>query len=784
MLLFLIFLLPVVISGIFILRKVTSLTRLELILPAGVILGLTIFTFLLNSTAFFVKGPLGVLISYFLTASMGLVATKTLDKGDSKITVPIGKEFIFWILSIIFWSGFVLWKGAYALIGSDTNLYYSIAHSFIRGNFPILTPWQPDLPLSYHFGVFELLGAFYYLTNLNFIFLHISFSCFFIICSIQIIFWYRERVRSLWDFFFRNLIVAVLFISFGFFYLVLPTHTLTIPKIKSLNELVVSLRELPTVNQSIEVYGAPINLDGLIYFAFHTFGIAIFLTVALLFINRKKKLRAFNWIFVAICLSALALINESIFIVAVIPYVFIVVLTEFKNKTFSKNIIALLLTGLLTLVIVLVQGGTITMTIFHPKNITKSVELFPSKSDIKEDFASYHYFQEVSKVLDQDRFFSLTWVHLGVDFLILVSIIILALFRFQFKQYLFILFLFLSGLFSLLAYNFVVPRFLIANGNRFLSFSFFTLALLICLSLFKIVGLEKKGNLFGKLFLVALILLIFLPTILPPLALLSKTRFGENKLIPRSQEISDGMRWIKNNLPYNDTVMVLDSRTPHPSGVARLLVGSGVFAPIFPGEFRAYTIEASPEYFDIAYYLSPNALRKLKIAIILVDKTFFQTLPEIRKRQLTNGQYFKVLFDNSNLEKEWEKIYRIKEDYLQMGGEIDGSFEQIARIFSEKVRVYIDNEDNFDPTYLRRAIIFSLRSNQLYFEPQSGVYLNVEVDINQNTPGYDVNYDFLVLGKNKDPKEVCHCEVTLIWKGLRGEVNVWKNNLANSKNKP
>ena len=81
---------------------------------------------------------------------------------------------------------------------------------------------------------------------------------------------------------------------------------------------------------------------------------------------------------------------------------------------------------------------------------------------------------------------------------------------------------------------------------------------------------------------------------------------------------------------------------------------------------------------------------------------------------------------------------------------------------------------NFNPSYLRRAVIFILRDRDLYFLPQSGVYLNVEASINQKNPREDKDYDFLLLSPKTDPKNICQCRVELLWKGLRDNIYLWR----------
>ncbi|MDP3758620.1 MAG: hypothetical protein Q8Q86_02780, partial [Candidatus Daviesbacteria bacterium] len=332
--------------------------------------------------------------------------------------------------------------------------------------------------------------------------------------------------------------------------------------------------------------------------------------------------------------------------------------------------------------------------------------------------------------------------------------------------------LFIAGIFSLIAYDAIIPKFLVANGNRFLSASFLFLSLLICLSLIPLYEKIKK-SLVKKILFFILLGWVFIPTILPPLALLTKQRFGENKLIPKYQQGSEGILWLKRNIDLNERIVVLDKNAPHPSGQVRALVEAGVFAPVFWGDFRAFTIEASPEYIDIAFFLSPQALQKLKISMLFIDKLFYETIPEIRKQQLEDNKYFERIFDSLD-STNWEKIYRIKNRYLENGGELDGTLEQLLQVLPTRGKIYIDNEENFDPSFLRRPIIFSIRDRDLYYLPQSGVYLNVEANINSHPPLTDSSYDYLVLGKNTNPREVCKCQTEIMWTGLKGQVLLLK----------
>lgn len=761
--------------GILIFRKLLLIDQFELLLPAGSIFGIALYVLIVNSTSYFIKGEVGIYLSYFfLFLILALLILKKNSSTKLNLTPP--KKIFVYLFSIITWGLLIFWKGSFALIGSDTNLYYAVAHTFVKGNTPAFTPWQPGLPLAYHLGTFQLLGIFYLFTNLSFEFLHIFFSCFFILCSSQIIIWLWNRNFNLFSFLIGNLTAAITLISFGFLKVAIPISK-GFPQVSNYQQFFLWIRNLPNVNQSIEGYGAPVTLDTLIYFIFHAFGLALILSLVVLINYSKRHIFFRKWILIGIGLSALALINESAFVISVLGLVVIALINDFQNKVFELHKKYLILSFLFFILLffcglILIQGGTITNLIFNSKDINKSLQILPEKSN-NEALITYHVNQSISKAIPiRKDWLPFQWFSIGVDVLLVYSVISFIFVKYTKVQKNISITFLIMGISSMVAYYYVIPKYLPANGNRFLSFAFINLVLSSFYSIHNMIGYINQKFLRYLIFILLLILIIT-PTILPPLTLLTKTRFGENKLIPRPEEMTKGLRWIKDNLPFDSRVAILDVRAPHPSGMARVMVQSGVFAPVFTDQYRAYTIEASPEYLDLAFFLNPSSISELRINFILIDPQYFNTLPQRRKMQLEDTRYFKKIFDDSDKNQEWEKIYQIKDTYLNEAKDISGSFDELKRL-NLKGKIYIDNEENFHPDYLRRAIIFSLRQEDLYYQPQSGVYLNVEADIHQSKPKEDINYDYLILGPNRNPQVFCRCQLKLIWTGLKDNFFVWQ----------
>lgn len=763
-------LIPLLLSGIILLRRISSLNKFELLFPAGSIFGITLFIFLLNSTAFFIKGLNGVIFAYFLLLIPIILSFK--KENSRKIDFPRGKNLSLFITGIIVWGIFIAWKGNFALIGSDTNLYYSVAHSFIKGNFPPMTPWQPDLPLAYHLGAFELLGAFFGVTGLSFTFLHIFFSSLFIFLISQIIIWLWIRHKSIYSFIWGNMASLIVLVSFGFFKFVIPQFPIILPEINNFHQFFLWIRNLPTVNQTIEVYGAPFNLDALLYFIFHPLGLAIFFAFLTLIIYPGKKVFV-EWVILMIGLITLSIVNESIFIVSAPSLLVVKLLIDYKKQRLLslKKLFLIIST---TVIVIFLQNGFISNNFFTNSNIEPSVLLFPQKKQVKEDFKAYHYYQQISKEHSHDKkWLPFNWYHIGLDLLLILSIMLLVFVSISQEQKAIALGLLISGFLSIAAYNFIIPRFIIANGNRFLSFTFIFLSLLFTYLLYTLIESLNPKNKFITVFLMVLSFWLFVPTILPPLTQLSKNRFGENKLVPKMEQMDESMKWMKDNLSYNKRALVLDVRAPHPSGVARALTQAGVFSPLFSGNIRVYTIEASPEYFDVAYYLSPKALAALKIDTLAIDSGFYSSLPLLRQQQLNDQRLFEVIFSKDFADGNWERIFNIRSSYFEIA-EMEGTFNQFVSSQKLEGRIYIDNEENFDPSYLRRALIFSVRGKDIYYLPQSGVYLNVEASISSKMPTSEKNYDYLLLSPITDAKRVCNCRAKLMWTGLRDKVFLYK----------
>lgn len=801
--------LPPILVGIAVVKKYSEVKRIELLLPSGIIIGLSLYIFLLNITFHIIPGELGILLSYLGLLILCIVFYKNTHL---KLSFKFDLKFLLlWAFSIIFWGGFLYWKAGHALIGGDVNIYYSIASSFIKGNYPPMAPWQPDVSLSYHIGVLELLGALHFLTNLSYEFLHLALSFIFVFSAIQIVLWFVGIGVSIKRFILINTLIFIVFISSGFLKIAFPTQHHYFPNIASFNDLIIWLRQLPTARESIEVYGAPTNLDALIYVIFHAAGISLFLSIVTLLTYPLRRALFKTWVIVLISASSLALTNEAIFVAAFpaflvcmylwyfynfndltsrpsslisdLRFMFIVIKKSITLKTLSSFILGSY--GKLTLLIflmgtfVFLQGGVITnnLKLFNNGKIESSVVVFPKRDDIKGDFISYHLDSMRTKIHPpENQWLPFKWISLGVDLMLLFGFIFVFLNKATAERKQLYLLIFLTSLFAILSYNFIVPKYILANSNRILVIAFQLLAILFLLFSFWFMNLlfGRKKTILTVLKVIFFVLVI-LPTVIPPIATLSKTRFGENKLIPKYQQKSHAHIWIKNNLSLKERVVVLDSRTPHPSGAAKLMINSGVSSPVFAGGFKSYSIEAGPEYMDIAYTLSPKALNDLSIDYLLLDNVYIEKLPQSRREQLNNDSLFEILHHSNKEDGGWERVYKVKGEYFRLSQELDGTLSQFKKIAPLQGSYYIDDDKKFNPDFLRRAIIFTLKDRDLSFVAGSGVYQHTEIIVNFKDHQAGNKYKYYVLADGTSPFVLCQCQTKALWQSYNKMFFLWEN---------
>lgn len=788
--------LPIWFSGLVITRIISSEKRLEVLLPVSLFGGICLFTFLLNILSYIFPPPQGIYIIYALFALLALILWHF---QQPKVDMPRGTSLILYILSTAVW-GILLFKiiGHMNLTG-DPFIYQTIGKSFTRGNFPIYESWEPDIKLSYHYGPSIFLGVFHKLFNLPFDLVQRSTSFITTLMLSQFLIWIFKRHLSLKSLLIYQLIPLIALICLGNWIIALPMFPLTRPS--NFPGLIAWLSGLPTAHMNISTYGgATVALDGLMYFYHELIGMASFIWIVWLTFTYRQDRRLFSFFFLAVSIAATIIINEVFFPISILSVGLIIFFKEFQNKfNFSrKNILVLFTLFTLFCLTVIFQGGVLTESLFGKKSEYPTIQLFPDKknimmlidksiplADYTKQMISLEDYQKIqqSSLLypPNERWLPFRWFHPSFIFFYLANLVI-CLILYIYKQknrFLLCLTLLLSAAFATLIYN---STYIIGNNSsRLIAFAYTFLGTNLVLSLIWLLEFLKRVNNFYLFLVLILIAWLSIPSILPSLVQQLTPKESQNKFFSQeSDNLPPTLNWMYNNLPYNSRIVNVVAGNYNGATLSKV----GIFTPTWTGKYRAYTMDGSPDYFDLIYTLNPSVVKKFKITYLVIDSTSFAKLPLVRQQQLSSLSYFPPVYGYS-LGNIWERIYRITDKYLLESEDLPGTFQELNQKIPNTVKIYIDKESPPSKgdlglwASLRRALIFTLKDRDLYYEYglSSGnnlPYQHVEARVSGNPPSPSINYDYLALYSETQSKSVCHCQAKIIWRGFEDNIVIWQ----------
>ena len=788
------------ISGLIIVRRICSDTRIQLLLPTSVITGIALYIFLLNLTAHFIKGEMGfyvallieIIAAFLLRAKMNyseasfgvsLRASSSVNHSSSaklegysgsrikagKIIFPQKGEKAIWIITSLIWFIFLFYITATGSASSPDwlhNSYY--ASLLLRGDFPIHNPFQPGSLSSYHIGMPEILGLFRLFTGGADTFLGSTIALLTLFAMSQILQWTLKLKSSVFNLLLHIFIPLTFLMSLGNLMIIWP-YQLRLPQID--NGIYGFLRSLPTLYNTYVPYGAPASLDGLNLFLHRMLSLSIFTALIPLVVYPNKLKKILSSGLIIILLGALALSDEAVFIVAAPSVVLISFFTLFE-----KNIKQWILFSLIALFVTIFQGGLVTEAVFKSDASFAKVLLFPAdQTGPTAKFTNYHSYRMEAQESKSGQVGPLKWFHFGAVWQVGALLITCCAFTFYSfkrklgdKSHLYLTWLFCSSaIFALIAFHAVVPiGWTHLNGNRFLSLAYQLsgVGIIILIIFFWI-------NFKGKSWIKVLSAWIVLVSIIPTIAIL----FPREKINwftrvidpPKAEHI-----WIKDNLRVNTKILPFTAEFPTDSAV-ELVKMAGVFTPLWYEKPEVQGSGITPPYFDLFYTQNPEVLKKLKIEYILTNKTYRSTLNEERLADLNNQEYFKTEY----IDKQRDVIItKILPAYFQKGENYNGTFYELSQILPEKGKFFIESAPEINETVWRIAFLtLQMKDYEMYYSTKFLPVYNyiINVDLKYHGESND-KYDYLVLGLKTDPKFVCSCQTELLWSDKAGYVNVWK----------
>src|SRR3989344_2965765 len=260
----------IIFCGLNLFRRATEEKRAEVVIPSGIIIGIAIYVFLLNLVTHFLRGPLGFYLALVIELALTFLAIAYARL--EPLQYPVGRSKAVWIVSLLFWAIFlfIITSTGHAASG-DASTHYILASRFLRGDYPIHSPFQPDFLAYYHVGAAELLGAFKAITGASYELLFSLFSLISLLSISQILtFLLKPNSDKPYSIILSFLIPVVAVISLGEFIIVWP-YVAELPDIKG--NLVAWLGQLPLYG----AFGASTSLDSFSLFIHRMLALACFI---------------------------------------------------------------------------------------------------------------------------------------------------------------------------------------------------------------------------------------------------------------------------------------------------------------------------------------------------------------------------------------------------------------------------------------------------------------------------------------------------------------------------
>lgn len=712
------------------------------------IVGLLGFLLVLSLGSYFFKGQLGVALMFFIYLLSAIFLAVKNPKAFASLKKLFQFKFSFGNLItaaiIVFYLGLILLYAHRSFIGSDSDIYFSIATSFAKGNYPTVLPWQPQFLTIYHQGALLIQGALWALSGRDIELIHYFFSVYtlwaiFILTTGVA----REKVRNLWC-----LIPAI-------FTVILVGGPVLLTKVTNLN-FSLNLLKLPDFLyfQSSNGAGAA-DLQGLIYNNFYSFGLASFLIF--LFLLAKQSVAKFN-LKRFLLLSALATlscsIDEVFFPIELILLVGIFFwqirgFPLFKGLSYSGA-----LTACLVILFFLIQNpirdSFLTPSPDFPRFKLLIESNFPPFEKLTyrpEEVITWNGVNTGSGAIDmfQARIkyvASKTVEGQGVSFTlldlrILMALLLLALIlkpdRFGF---LLLVSSFLSFILSLFVINTFWPPNAYRISNQAYQLAFFALSLTFIN--FRTVAL--------------IVLLLIIPqAVIAHAKIINTVTTSDKNNFTRPKKDLD-LEMITKYIPPSKVTIFLDRYpdvAPHSYLNYTALTKMGVFVPIAPASTKILNPSPGIEWLDSVNTLSPYALKKLKVDYVYIQNTALARLSAQRINQLKNKDYF----DQVKSFGEDGILYQIKPPFKEIKDE-EASLKRMSLKLGGDKKVYLDK---LSFPEVRRALILELAKNNHLIGPPHAhggdFYMYIEAILPFEPERLEAlnNLDYVLMDRNKNP---------------------------------
>ncbi len=714
-------------------------------LSGGMILGQLILIIFLGILSHFLKGKNGILIIFlaYLLSGIYLFAKniRLIPKIENKMKL---NNVVVTIISLTI-LGFLLFLVGTNEYGGDVIAYWGFATSFARGNYPIHSPWQPDLLSVHHKGTFMVEGVIDVLTKSNISLIH-TFQSYFVIAAGIFFLWGLVRHFLKKDI--LSIIPALFtYISFGAFFIPLPNllRQYITPEVERVTS------RLPLfVDAKIRLGGASV-LPDLIYINHRAAAQAgTFLIIGLIVLGLRIKER-YKALIVSVLSIAVISSDESFLpVLGTIAVGWLILLLKRAQNNDRKVILRyFVFAGLIFTFLFFIVDSALRDSLFVSISETSRFRIVYLKNDIITRMNEMR--SVVLKVNEGDGYF---WYLADARVLIIVGIV-LSVIEGSVLSYMLLFAILGSVAATLFLDHTLYPQ----NYARFLHQIYLFSGLLISYNLLSI--LYRKRT-YLKYFASASILFFIIPSIIFSLRYLYfQAKKPDYPNLYGGRPTTSVLSWMDKN--------IRDERVFFVEGYLRGLLHSpynlqaiqnfGFMVPVSPAYIKVHTPDFGVEAFDIIMTLNPTPIKKLKLDLIYIGSDQVKYYPEERINQLSNKNYFDVLYED-----EEGKLYKIKDKYREEISDVPRGLSDIASVLPRESSVYVDYPPNIVAA-LRAAVLLLLKDYpHVYTHWMGGAFNYIETEIKTTTPEDGDKYDYLVLAELTDPYSVCDCRiVNKIW---------------------
>lgn len=710
-------------SGVIIANKLFQRVNPILIIGLGSVIGPLGLLLTAGISSYIFKGFFAETLVFFTyTLSIIIWGFKDLrqlkldfKKYFTKISLLLG------LIIIGYLYAFFLIASAFDL-GGDVDVYFSIATSFAKGNYPSYLPWQPKFLTGYHMGVFIVEGIIFAVTKLSIYTIHCFFSAyiisalFLLITGITI----QKHGRSLIT------IIPALFgiVLFG-------GPVILINGIKNFSFQLSNLNLYPQlVDFKGSIGGGTGDFFGLFYRNFYPFSLATLIIALYSLAIYPWKTRLFTkYLIVAILLILTASIDESLFLLELFFTGFYFVLDFVKYPTLRSPKLLAVLTLVFFTLFLLIQN-TVRDAIFDPaQEGVRFKILLPgntSKSSHPDKFTlipgDQEFMQYFNAADDQGNgkspvgivpinfllknlealgsgvktVHSTTWFLPNILLITLIALVSALIVKSRLAILLAFSSLITSAISVFIVYTFFPPT-SIRFVNQASQFTILALGFIVTDTWFLI------KNRVAKIILTTAVLLLIGPQLITShsriFGLITKPTRHNFQISRLTYEPT--FKLIDQYIPFNARVLFLDGYPfeTQASGItAEAITRAGFFVPIGPPDFKSTNSDASSEWVDAVTSLNPSSLKALGVEYIYVGNHALDRLKTFSV-DLKNTAYFKLLTQTDT-----GALYRVENSYKDLPNQ-PTSIAKLIESIPAGSKIYLDR---FKLNELRRGLVLHL----------------------------------------------------------------------------